>query len=93
MSRKGPRDAIMTLAVSARGDRDILDTFLILSLEHRFGDEASCHRAKLFFRKDIRPELNPIQNLWWKLIKLNHDKLNPVTLICYRSARKMEAAR
>ena len=73
---------------------DILDTFLIPSIERMFGndeiifqdDNASCHRAKtvktFLEERHIRsmswpansPDVNPIENLWWKLKKMVHDK-------------------
>ncbi len=55
MSGKGPGEmAIFTSAVNAQVYIEILDTFLIPSIEKKFGDNgvifqddnASCHRAK-----------------------------------------------
>uniref|UniRef100_A0A3B3RF17 Tc1-like transposase DDE domain-containing protein n=1 Tax=Paramormyrops kingsleyae TaxID=1676925 RepID=A0A3B3RF17_9TELE len=55
MSDKGPGQmAIITSSVNAQVHSEILDTFLIPSIKHRFGgdigifqdDNESCHRAK-----------------------------------------------
>lgn len=95
MSGKGPGEiAIITSTVNAEVYTQILDGFLIPSVEKMFGndefvfqdDNASCHRAKKV--KDFlqersissmtwpanSPDLNPIENLWWKLKKLVHQK-------------------
>jgi DDE superfamily endonuclease len=86
--------AVITSSINAQVYIDILDTFLIPSIERMFGDDdiifqddnASCHRAKtvktFLEERHIRsmswpansPYLNPIENLWWKLKKMVHDK-------------------
>lgn len=91
MSSKGPgKLAVVKTTVNSRIYIDILDHFLIPSIDNAFGDEdivfqddnASCHRAKCVrdFLADRQiatmdwpansPDLNPIENMWWKLKKL-----------------------
>ncbi len=85
--------AILTSTVNAQVYIEILDTFLIASIEKKFGDNvifqddnASWYRAKsvkaFLQERHINsmtwpansPDLNPVENLWWKLKKLVHDK-------------------
>ncbi|CAJ0964526.1 unnamed protein product [Ranitomeya imitator] len=86
--------AVITASINAQVYVDILDSFIIPSIERMFGDDemifqdenASCHRAKIvktFLEKRhirsmswpaISADLNPIENLWWKLKKMVHDK-------------------
>lgn len=86
--------AIITSTLSAQVYIEILDTFLLPSMEEKFGDDevifqddnASCHSAKsvkaFLQERQINsmtwpansPDLNPIENVWWKLEKRVHDK-------------------
>uniref|UniRef100_A0A3Q3AY27 Tc1-like transposase DDE domain-containing protein n=1 Tax=Kryptolebias marmoratus TaxID=37003 RepID=A0A3Q3AY27_KRYMA len=94
MSGKGTGEmTVVNSSINAQVYIDILDSFLIPSIEQMFGDEiifqddnASCHRAKtvkaFLGERPIQsmswtannPDLNPIENLWWRLKKMVHKK-------------------
>uniref|UniRef100_A0A672FA08 Tc1-like transposase DDE domain-containing protein n=1 Tax=Salarias fasciatus TaxID=181472 RepID=A0A672FA08_SALFA len=90
MSGKGSGEkAVVKSSINAQVYIDILDSFLIPSIEKMFGndeilfqdDNASYHRAKtvtvFLGKRRIQsmswpansPDLNPTENLWWKLKK------------------------
>lgn len=91
MSGKGTGEmAVVKSSINAQVYIEILDSFLIPSIENMFvifqDDNASCHRAKTvkaFLGERLiqsmswpanSPDLNPIENLWWKLKKMVHSK-------------------